>query len=348
MSRYRSLNRTRRRAFANPNFANPSAPTYAGDLVLPFVAPAVKSGDTIAKNYVRTLDGITSKAVIQSTSIADDIIQGANCAFQDGNSVTLSESVLTLTDLKVNEELCRGTLLPSWVSQRGSRATSDWGTPEFRAFVMEQTAAKTAESVENLIWKGGSVFANGFLSNDGTFDEAGLAASACAGATYTEFTSTGLDAGDVIDSFGEVYQKAATDKSGILSKPDLKFFVSSKTAALYRQALATAGGSALTSGDSVGTGYNAQVTNQAFGQLNFLGITIAECPGMFDDAIVLAQTENLVVGSNLMTDLVDAQYIPVYQYDGSDNVRVVMQFGLGCASGVAADVVIGGTWTPTP
>ena len=346
MNRYRSLNRTRRRAFATPNFGTPNAPTYAGDLVLPFVAPAVKSGDTIAKNYVRTLDGITNKAVIQTTSIADDIIQGANCAFEDGNSVTLNESVLTLTDLKVNEELCRGTLLPSWVSQRGSRATSDWGTPEFRAFVMEQTAAKTAESVENLIWKGGSVFTKGFLSNDGTFDEDGLSNSACAGATYTEFTAASLSATNVIASFGEVYQKAAADKSGILAKPDLKFFVSSKTAALYRQALATAGGSALTSGDSVGTGYNAQVTNQAFGQLNFLGIAIAECPGMFDDAIVLAQTENLVVGSNLMTDLIDAQYIPVYQYDGSDNVRVVMQFGLGCASGIAADVVIGGTWTP--
>lgn len=342
MNRYKSLNRTRRRAFANPNFGTPSAPSYAGDLVLPFVAPALKSGDTIAKNYVRTLDGITNKAVIQTTSIADDIIQAAGCAFQDGDSVTLNETVLTLTDLKVNEELCRGTLLPSWVSQRGSRATSDFGTPEFRAFVMEQTAAKTAESVENLIWKGGSVFAKGFLSDDGTFDEAGLGASACAGATYTTFAGGALDSADVVTAFGEVYQKAAADKSGILAKPDLKFFVSSKTAALYRQALATAGGVVTPTGQ----GYNNQVTNQAFGELNFLGITIAECPGMFDDAIVLAQTENLVVGSNLMTDLIDAQYIPVYQYDGSDNVRVVMQFGLGCASGIAADVVIGGTWTP--
>lgn len=347
MNRYKSLNRTRRRAFANPNFGTPSAPSYAGDLVLPFVAPAVKSGDTIAKNYVRTLDGITNKAVIQTTSIADDIIQAAGCAFEDGDSVTLNESVLTLTDLKVNEELCRGTLLPSWVSQRGSRATSDFGTPEFRAFVMEQTAAKTAESVENLIWKGGSVFAKGFLSSDGTFDEAGLAASACAGATYHTFGATAVTTGQitastVIIAFGEVYQKAAESKAGILAKPDLKFFVSSKTAALYRQALATAGGTLTPTGQ----GYNNQVTNQGFGELNFLGVTIAECPGMFDNAIVLAQTENLVVGSNLMTDLIDAQYIPVYQYDGSDNVRVVMQFGLGCASGIASDVVIGGTWTP--
>ena len=56
---------------------------------------------------------------------------------------------------------------------------------------------------------------------------------------------------------------------------------------------------------------------------------------MFDDAIVLAQSENLVVGSNLMTDFSSVQYIPVFQYDGSDNVRVVMQFGLGTVAGTA-------------
>ena len=342
MSRYRSLNRTRRRAFANPNFANPGTPTYNGDLALPFIAPAVKSGETLANNYVRTIDGITNKAVIQSTSVASDVIQAANCDFQDGNSVTLSESVLTLSDLKVNEELCRGTLLPSWVSQRGARATTDWGSNEIRNFVIEQVAAKTAEGVEDLIWRGGSVGGAGFLSNDGTFDAAGLAASSLASATTQAITA--MTAVNVIDQLGLVYQKAASTKSAILNKPDLKFFVSNKTAALYRQALATAGGSALQTGNSVGTGYNAQVTNQAFGQLNFLGIAIAECPGMFDDAIVLAQSENLVVGSNLMTDFSSVQYIPVFQYDGSDNVRVVMQFGLGTVAGTATDAIVGKTF----
>ena len=50
-----------------------------------------------------------------------------------------------------------------------------------------------------------------------------------------------MTAGNVIAQLGLVYQKAASDKSAILNKPDLKFFVSNKTAALYRQALATAG-----------------------------------------------------------------------------------------------------------
>jgi hypothetical protein len=337
MSRYRSLNRTRRREFANPNFS--PSPTYAGDLALPFIAPAVKSGDTLANNYVRTIDGITNKAVIQGTTIADDVIQAAGCDFADGDSVTLTESVLTLTDLKVNEELCRGTLLPSWVSQRGARATTDWGSNEIRNFVIEQVAAKTAEGVENLIWRGGTVGGAGFLSDDGTFDATGFAASSLASATTQ--TITAMTAGNVVDQIGLVYQKAATDKAAILSKSDVKFFVSNKTAALYRQALAKAGGFDAT---GVGQGYNNQVTNQSFATLNFLGVEIAECPGMFDDAIVLAQTENLVVGSNLMTDFSSVSYIPVFQYDGSDNVRVVMQFGLGTVAGTQADAIVGKTF----
>ena len=62
---------------------------------------------------------------------------------------------------------------------------------------------------------------------------------------------------------------------------------------------------------------------------------------MYDNAIILAQTENLVVGSNLMTDLTSVNYIPVYQYDGSDNVRIVMQFGLGMQVGIGEDIVVG-------
>ena len=38
--------------------------TYAGKLALPYVTAAVKSPDTVAKGYVRTIDGLNSKAVI--------------------------------------------------------------------------------------------------------------------------------------------------------------------------------------------------------------------------------------------------------------------------------------------
>jgi hypothetical protein len=345
---YRKFGAARRRAFNNPVFSNPNPPSYAGDLVTPFLTPALKSGDTLANNFVRQIDGITNKAVFQVSTIDNDIIQAAGCGFDDGDNVTLSEQVLTLVDLKVNEELCRANFLPSWVSQRGSRLRSDAASNEFRNFLLGITAAKVAEQVEQKIWRG-TTGVVGFLSTDGTFDDdaTGFAGSRLASATTQ--TITQMTYANVITQMGLVYEKAATDKPAILNKPDTRIFVSNKTAALYRHALATAGAAVSHDGSTTitgtGTGYNAQVTNQAFTGLNFLGIPIAECSGMFDDAIVVAQSENLVVGSNLLTDLTDVNYIPTYQYDGSDNVRIVMQFGLGVQVGIPADAVVGATTT---
>lgn len=344
MSKYHSFNKARRRQFAEPSFGTPSAPSYAGDLVLPFLTPAVKSGDTLANNFVRTIDGITNKAVIQTTTVDDPLKAGGSgaCGFVSGDSVTLNESVLTLSDIKVNEEMCRAVFLPSWVSQRGSRLRADAGSPEFRNFLLATVAGKVAEGVENAIWKGNSTTSTvGLLADDGgTLDATAYSASRLGIGGAIEAEISALLANNVIAEMGKVYAKTATDKPQILSKPDVKMFVSNKTASLYRQALATVGAYDATAG-LVGQGYNGQVTNQPFSTLNYLGLPIAECSGMYDDCIVIAQTENLVVGSNLLTDLTDVNYIPVYQYDGSDNVRIVMQFGLGTQVGIGGDVVVG-------
>ena len=45
--------------------------TYAGKLALPYVTAAVKSPDTVAKGYVRQIDGLNSKAVISNLGISD-------------------------------------------------------------------------------------------------------------------------------------------------------------------------------------------------------------------------------------------------------------------------------------
>jgi hypothetical protein len=343
MSKYHSFNKARRRNFANPTFS--PTPTYAGDLVLPFLTPAVKSGDTLANNYVRTIDGITNKAVIQTTELTDPLQAGGSsyCGFDTGDNISIGETVLELSDIKVNEEMCRALYLPSWVSQRGSRLRSDAGSNEFRNFLLATVASKVAEGVENAIWKGNTTTTTvGLLGNDGgTLDAAAYSASRLGlGGAVESTIDASMTAANVIASIGGVYADAVDNVPGLVTKPDTKIFVSNKTAALYRQALATSG--AFDSSNNLGgQGYNNQVTNQAFATLNFLGIEIAECSGMQDDCIVIAQSENLIVGSNLMTDLTDVNYIPVYQFDGSDNVRITMQFGLGTQVGIGSDAVVG-------
>ena len=126
MSYSRSLRRRRDFAVGEGPTVNPTT-TYAGVHAAPFVAPALKLAETLTKNFVRQIDGIQNKAVISSFS-STGVIQAANCDYNDNDSLTLGERVLTLTDLAVMESLCRGTLLPTWAGMTGARETMPAGS----------------------------------------------------------------------------------------------------------------------------------------------------------------------------------------------------------------------------
>lgn len=309
-----------------------SPSTYVGDLKDPIITAALSAGDTLANNWVRKIDGIQYKTNITTSTMSNPLV-AASCAFTNGNDLSLADKTLTLVDLQVNEEICRKDIYPTWQGQSGSRVGSNMMRQEFVNHVLELVAAKTAEQVETIIWKGDSTLGvTGFLSNDGVLDSTGFAAGALASATTHEFTSTEVPSGtQAFAAFNAVYNKAATTKPAILAKSDLAFFVSPKTYSFYLYQLATTGGQ----------GYVNQATNQNFDGVTYLGVPVHRCPGMFDDTIVLGQAENLIVGTNAGTDLTQVEFIPVYQYDGSDNVRVVMRMALNTIAGIAPDVVVG-------
>jgi hypothetical protein len=307
--------------------------TYAGKLALPYVTAAVKSPDTVARGYVRQIDGLNSKAVISNLGIDDPIVAAA-CSFSSGNDTSLTEQVLTLTDLKVNEEICRGTVFPTWIGENMDRNGNLPGT--FEDFLLSTVAGKAGEQLEEFIWTGASPFGTGFLSDDGTFDQAGLNASALADfPQVTMAAGAGIDSTNAVASFGKVYDSAATNSPSILSKAGLGFYCNNRTYGFYIQQLAGQGAF------TVHQGINNMGPDQAFPQATYLGIPIFVCPGMPDDAVVLTYKENLVFGTNLATDWTEARIIPTYQYDGSDHVRIVMNFAVGVQVAVKDDGVVG-------
>ena len=313
-----------------------TADNYVGKLALPYVTAAVKSPDTVAKGYVRQIDGLRKAANITGLSL-NDPVKVASCDF-NSNDISLDQTLqtLTLTDLEVNQEVCRGTIFPTYLGENMTR-NGDIAQP-FSDFLLSTVAAKAGESIENGIWRGTTPYGTGFLSNDGAFDEAGLEASACK--LFWEADIAAVTSGNAAAQFGAVYNKAVEQAPGILTKPDLAFYVNQKTYGLYIQQLA---GSATFANHQ---GVNNKGTNQSLIGATYLGIPINVCPGIFDDAIVLTYKENLVYGTNLATDWTECRLVPTYQYDGSDNVRVVMNFAIGVQTAVATDGVYGSTvWT---
>jgi hypothetical protein len=314
--------------------------TYAGVHSLPYVTAALRSPDTVAKGYVRTLDGLTKSAVINNIASSNPIVAAA-CSFSSGNTTSTSEQVLTLTDLKVNEEICRGTIFPTWMGQGMDR---NGNLPQnFGDFLLQVIAGKAAAQLEIGIWQGASPFGTGFLSDDGTQDETGADASACKDFSEYDFdaalqSSDSTAAGYILDMMKGVYDTAASDISGILTKPGVGFYMNNKTYGFYIQALAGAGSN---QGQISGAGFNLDGDN-----MTYFGFPIYRCPGMFNDVILFTYPENLVFGTNLATDWTEARLIPTYEYDGSDNVRAVMQFAVGVQTAVSTDGVYGSTvWT---
>lgn len=311
------------------NFFSTSGLTYAGEAATPILTAALLSGDTLANNWVRTLEGIRHKGnfdIIGGTNL----LQAAGCDFNDGNDITLTEKAITVKDLKVNETICRNTLLNTWLGTASGR-NSNVGSPEFFNFIAAYVAAKVAEQVETIIWQGNTGLSfTGFLGADGSAGTStDLAAGTLAGCTSTTALST-ITAGNAIEQIGLAYSHAADTKPAILSRSTTGVYISPKTAALYMQNLSTIGSSA---------GYNNQVTNQGFPNLQYLGVPVRVCPGFPDNAVLISDSDNLVVGTNLKTDLANVRIIPAYEYDGSDNIKVVMNFQIGTEAGVETDSV---------
>ena len=308
-----------------------SVNTYAGELALPYVTAALLGAETIAKGRCRFLEGIVGKTVISGLATTDTI-QAANCDFAGGSNVALTEQILNPSDLAVMEEVCRGTMYPTWIAANGRMERSGELPVAWGDFLLGAVAERTGSNLENLLWAGASPFGTGFLSNDGVIDEAGIDASACAGFAEATTSAGAWTNVNILANLSTIFDAAAAIP-GILGKPGCGFYVSYEAYAFFLQAIAA---------QNTDAGFN-----QSLEGASYLGYPVYATSGIPNtvDVAVFTYPDNLVVGANSYTADISAQLIPTYQYDGSDNVRISMRFAVGVQTGVATDGVVGFLFT---
>ena len=316
------------------NFAiNVDANSYEGELALPYVTAALLGAETIAKNRCRFIEGIVGNTIVSGLT-ATDTIQTASCTWNDGENLALTEQVLMPSDLAVMEEVCRGTMYPTWIAANGRMERNGDLPTDWADFLLGVVAERTGTNLETLLWASdtGAVFGTGFLSNDGVIDEAGINASATAGFAQHDVGTGAWTSTNILSHMGGVFAKAQ-DTPGILQKPGCGFYISYEAYALFIQAMAA---------QNTGAGFG-----QSFEGANYLGYPVYPTAGIpnasggYEGAIVFTYTDNMVVGANSYTPDISANLIPVYQYDGSDNVRVAIRFACGVQTAVAGDGVVG-------
>jgi hypothetical protein len=297
--------------------------TYAGLAAGKYISAALLSAPTIENGGVTVLENVKGKSVLQTIDTSS-IFTDATCDFDDTQTVTMGESVLTVKDMQVNLQLCRSQFHDTFSAiEMGASAFADI-PKSFEDYLLGYVASKVAASNETLLWTGVA----GANAYDGLVTLG--AAQIAAGQQIAAVAST---AANVIDEMGKVIDLIPTT---IYGSESLKLYVSSNIARNYVRALGgfAAAGLGANGTENKGTQW---YTN---GQLSFDGIPVFVANGMADNTMMAAQTDNLYFCTSLLSDWQEASVIPVHLYDGSDNVRVVMRMQVGAQIGIADDCVL--------
>ena len=284
-------------AFSGPTI-NPN--TYAGLFANKYIAAALLSGDTLAKELITVHPNVAYKEVIRNYQNSI-VIADATCDFTDSSSVTLGEYVLTTVEKQVNLQLCKNQLRTTWEAAQAGFSAFEKLPATFEEFALAQTAAEVAQAVELGIWKT-TLFYNG------TADE-GMVGYLLDNSAIT-VTATGVTTGSNVVARLQAMLDASP--SALYGKDGYQFYVGPTTMKAYQAAL------------SAGN-YNFQFY---VGEkpMNFQGIPVTMCPGLNDSDCVLGLKSDLHFGTGLLSDYNEVKVIDMSDIDGSQNVRVIMRF----------------------
>jgi len=295
--------------------ANPTitGSTYAGEFAGKYLGAALLSADTLDKGAVTILPNVKYKAAMKVGSFSN-LVRSADCDFDSTTStLTLTEKVLTPTELQVNLQICKKELHADWEAAQMGFSAFDELPPLFSDYVIARVAAEVANATETSIWSGSA--------GEGSFD--GFETLLTADADVVDVVAGTVTAANVI---AEIQKIVDAIPSGVYGKEDLTIYISQNIAKAYVAAQAALGYRDL---------YNVGQT-----EMNFQGIPLFATGGLADNTAVAAQKSNLFFGTGLLDDRNEVKVIDMADIDGSQNVRVVMRYTAGVQHGIGSDIVL--------
>ena len=287
--------------------------SYAGEFAGKYLAAALLSADTLDSGTVTILPNVKYKAAMKVGSFGS-LVRSADCDFDSSTStMTLTEKVLTPTELQVNLQICKKELHADWEAAQMGFSAFDELPPLFSDYVIARVAAEVANATETSIWSGSA--------GEGNFD--GLEALATADGDVVDVVGTTVTAANVVAELSKIVDAIP---SGVYGKEDLTIYISQHIAKQYIAAQAALGYREL---------YNVGQT-----EMNFQGIKLFATGGLATNSAIAAQSSNLFFGTGLLDDRNEVKVIDMSDIDGSQNVRVVMRYTAGVQIGVGSDVVL--------
>lgn len=287
--------------------------TYAGEFAGKYLGAALLSADTLDKGAITILPNVKYKAAMKVGAFSN-LVRSADCDFDSTTStLTLTEKVLTPTELQVNLQICKKELHADWEAAQMGFSAFDELPPLFSDFVIARVAAEVAKATETSIWQGSA--------GEGNFD--GFETLLTADSDVVDVTAGTVTTANVI---AELQKIVDAIPSGVYGKEDLTIYISQNIAKAYVGAQAALGYRDL---------YHVGQT-----EMNFQGIPLFATGGLADNTAVAAQKSNLFFGTGLLNDRNEVRVIDTAETLGDDNVRVVMRYTAGVQHGIGSDIVL--------
>jgi len=303
----------------NPTITGSS---YAGEFAGKYIAASLLTAKTLDDAAITILPNIKYKAAMKVGAFSN-LVRSADCDFDSTTSgLTLTEKVLTPTELQVNLQICKKELHADWEAAQMGFSAFDNLPPLFSDFVIARVAAEVASATETSIWSG--------LAGEGNFN--GFVKLATDDSAVVDVTAGTVTAANVITELGKIVDAIP---SGVYGADDLIIYVSQNIYRAYIRALGGFGSAGLGA-----AGYDNKGNNQSLNNLFFDGVKIYPSSGFGDNQAIAARSSNLFFGTGLLNDRNEVKVIDMSDIDGSQNVRVVMRYTAGCQIGVGADVVL--------
>jgi len=287
--------------------------TYAGEFAGKYLGAALLSADTLDKGAITILPNVKYKAAMKVGAFSN-LVRSADCDFDSSTStLTLTEKVLTPTELQVNLQICKKELHADWEAAQMGFSAFDELPPLFSDYVIARVASEVANATETSIWQGSA--------GEGNFD--GFETLLAADTDVVDVVAGTVTTSNVI---AELQKIVDAIPSGVYGKDDLTIYISQNIAKAYVGAQAALGYRDL---------YHVGQT-----EMNFQGIPLFATGGLADNTAVAAQKSNLFFGTGLLDDRNEVKVIDMADLDGSQNVRVIMRYTAGVQTGVGSDIVL--------
>ena len=294
----------------NPTITGSS---YAGEFAGKYIAASLFSAKTLDEGSITILPNIKFKAAMKVGAFSN-LVRSADCDFDSTTSgLTLTEKVLTPTELQVNLQICKKELHSDWEAAQMGFSAFDELPPLFSDFVIARVAAEVAQATENSIWGG--------TAGEGSFD--GFKTLLQADSDVVDITGTSVTGSNVIAELNKIVEAIP---SGVYGSDDLVLYVSTAFAKAYIQAQAA-------------LGYR-ELFNVGQTEMNFQGIPMFVTSGLNTNNAVAARKSNLFFGTGLLDDRNEVKVIDMADIDGSQNVRIVMRYTAGVQHGIGGDIVL--------